>query len=264
MKPSGIKKCSYSGMKKKGLLNDSPSTDNGNTMAYQKFDPQETQKKAEQKQTDAPPIDKDKLQKEAQAKADAAKNASEEKEVKSDREGYKKYEKSGTGSAKGYHVGTEKMGNEKWKEFLKTPEGQEWQAARNAKASEYRYEQIPEDPKPEPDPKPTASDRYEEWKKENPRPSEVKASDKQYSGTYDAKGRPVESQSAKDAYNKNALSNYNKDISKSKFVPLEKETKLSKGAAGETVLANTKDLSKMSPSEIISYNKAQKKANRRK
>ena len=47
MKPSGVKKCSYSGMKKKGLLNDSPSTDNGNTMAYQKFDPQEAQKKAE-------------------------------------------------------------------------------------------------------------------------------------------------------------------------------------------------------------------------
>jgi len=47
MKPSGIKKCSYSGMKKKGLLNDSPSTDDGNTMAYQKFDPQEAQKKAE-------------------------------------------------------------------------------------------------------------------------------------------------------------------------------------------------------------------------
>lgn len=56
MKPSGIKKCSYSGMKKKGLLNDSPSTYNGNTMAYQKFDPQEAQKKAEkaseQKETD--------------------------------------------------------------------------------------------------------------------------------------------------------------------------------------------------------------------
>lgn len=48
MKPSGIKKCSYSGMKKKGLLNDSPSTDDGNTMAYQKFDPQEAQKKAEE------------------------------------------------------------------------------------------------------------------------------------------------------------------------------------------------------------------------
>lgn len=47
MKPSGIKKCSYSGMKKKGLLNDSPSTNDGNTMAYQKFDPQEAQKKAE-------------------------------------------------------------------------------------------------------------------------------------------------------------------------------------------------------------------------
>jgi len=56
MKPSGIKKCSYSGMKKKGLLNDSPSTNDGNTMAYQKFDPQEAQKKAEkaseEKETD--------------------------------------------------------------------------------------------------------------------------------------------------------------------------------------------------------------------
>jgi len=56
MKPSGVKKCSYSGMKKKGLLNDSPSTYNGNTMAYQKFDPQEAQKKAEkaaeEKETD--------------------------------------------------------------------------------------------------------------------------------------------------------------------------------------------------------------------
>lgn len=246
----------YSGMAadKLKFIQDTKSGD-GKSMAKQTgtIDKDKLQKEAEQKQTD-----------EAQAKADAAMKASEEKEVESDREGYKKYEKSGTGSAKGYHVGTEKMGNEKWKEFLKTPEGQEWQAAKNAKASEYRYEQIPEDPKPEPDPKPNASDRYEQWKKENPRPSKVKASDRQYAGTYDAKGRPSESQSAKDAYNKNALSNYNKDISKSKFVPLEEETKLSKGAAGETVLANTKDLSKMSPSEIVAYNKAQKKANRKK
>lgn len=48
MKPSGVKKCSYSGMKKKGLLNDSPSTDNGNTMAYQTFDPEEAKKKVEE------------------------------------------------------------------------------------------------------------------------------------------------------------------------------------------------------------------------
>jgi hypothetical protein len=48
MKPSGSKKCSYSGMKKKGLLNDSPSTSDGNTMAYQKLDPKAAQKKAEE------------------------------------------------------------------------------------------------------------------------------------------------------------------------------------------------------------------------
>jgi hypothetical protein len=48
MKPSGSKKCSYSGMKKKGLLNDSPSTSNGNTMAYQKLDPKAAQKEAEE------------------------------------------------------------------------------------------------------------------------------------------------------------------------------------------------------------------------
>lgn len=213
-------------------------------------------------------IDKDKLQKEAQAKAEAAKDASEEKEVKSDIEGYKKYEKSGTGSAEGETKFTPE-GNEAYaamSQAERDAQDKKWREiqSKNAKASEYRYKKIPEDPKPEPDPEPTASDRYEEWKKENPRPSKVKASDKQYSGTYDAKGRPVESQSAKDTYNKNALSNYNKDISKSKFVPLEEETKLSKGAAGETVLANTKDLSKMSPSEIVAYNKAQKKANRKK
>lgn len=221
------------------------------------------------KQTGTTPIDKDKLQKEAQAKADAAMKASEEKEVESDREGYKKYEKSGTGSAKGKTKFTPE-GNKYYaslspEEKKKADDKERARiAARNAKASESRYEKIPEDPKPEPDPKPTASDRYEKWKKENPRPSKVKASDKQYSGTYDAKGRPVDSKSAKDAYNKNALSSYNKNISKSKFVPLEEETKLSKGAAGETVLANTKDLSKMSPSEIVAYNKAQKKANRKK
>ena len=48
MKPSGVKKCSYSGMKKKGLLNDSPSTNDGNTMAYQTFDPEEAKKKVEE------------------------------------------------------------------------------------------------------------------------------------------------------------------------------------------------------------------------
>ena len=220
------------------------------------------------KQTGTTPIDKDKLQKEAQAKADAAKDASEEKEVKSDREGYKKYEKSGTGSAEAETKFTPE-GNKAYaamSQAERDAQDKKWREiqSKSAKASESRYEKIPEDPKPEPDPKPNASDRYAEWKKENPRPSKVKASDKQYSGTYDAKGRPVDSKSAKEAYNKNALSNYNKDISKSKFVPLEEETKLSKGAAGETVLANTKDLSKMSPSEIVAYNKAQKKANRKK
>lgn len=220
------------------------------------------------KQTGTTPIDKDKLQKEAQAKADAAKDASEEKEVKSDREGYKKYEKSGTGSAEAETKFTPE-GNKAYaamSQAERDAQDKKWREiqSKSAKASESRYEKIPEDPEPEPDPKPNASDRYAEWKKENPRPSKVKASDKQYSGTYDAKGRPVDSKSAKEAYNKNALSNYNKDISKSKFVPLEEETKLSKGAAGETVLANTKDLSKMSPSEIVAYNKAQKKANRKK
>ena len=48
MKPSGSKKCSYSGMKKKGLLNNSPSTGDGNTMAYQKLDPKAAQKAAEE------------------------------------------------------------------------------------------------------------------------------------------------------------------------------------------------------------------------
>tara|TARA_R100001463_G_scaffold130732_1_gene190296 strand:- start:19 stop:789 length:771 start_codon:yes stop_codon:yes gene_type:complete len=219
------------------------------------------------KQTGTTPIDKDKLQKEAQDKANAAMKASEEKEVESDREGYRKYEKSGTGSAEGKTKFTPE-GNKYYaslspEEKKKADDKERARiAARNAKAYESRYKKIPEDPEPEPDPKLTASDRYAQWKKENPRPSEVKASDKQYAGTYDAKGRPVESQSAKDAYNKNALSDYNKNISNSKFVPLEEETKLSKGTAGETVLA--KDLSKMAPAEIVAYNKAQKKANRKK
>ena len=220
------------------------------------------------KQTGTTPIDGDETQRKAQAKADAAMKASEEKEVESDKKGYRKYEKSGTGSAEAETTFTPE-GNKAYaalSQAERDAQDKKWREiqSKSAKASESRYEKIPEDPKPEPDPEPTASDRYAQWKKENQRPSKVKASDKQYSGTYDAKGKPVESQSAKDAYNKNALSDYNKNISNSKFVPLEEETELSKGTAGETVLANTKDLSKMSPSEIVAYNKAQKKANRKK
>ena len=219
-------------------------------------------------------IDKDKLQKKAQAKADAAKDASEEKEVESDREGYKKYEKSGTGSAEEKTKFTPE-GNKAYaalSQAERDAQDKKWREiqSKNAKASEFRYEQIPEDPKPEPDPKPNASDRYEQWKKENPRPSKVKASEKQFAGNVVknkiGKGfhyeKPTEAQ--KKQYNLRNKTDFNKDISNSKFVSIDEEADLNKGPAGETVLANTKDLSKMSPSEIVAYNKAQKKANRKK
>jgi len=226
------------------------------------------------KQTGTTPIDKNKLQKEAQDKADAAMKAGKEKEVESDREGYKKYEKSGTGSAE--------------RETKFTPEGNKAYAAmsqaerdaqdkkwleiqsKSAKASESRYEKIPEDTEPDPDPKPSAMDRYKKFKEENPQTNKVKASEKQFAGNVVknkiGKGfhyeKPTEEQ--KKQYNLRNKTDFNKDISNSKFVSIDEEADLNKGPAGETVLANTKDLSKMSPSEIVAYNKAQKKANRKK
>ncbi len=54
--------------------------------------------------------------------------------------------KTGTGSARGHYVGTKKMGNEKWKEFLKTPKGQEYLADKNR--SEVEYRKVVNEPKP--------------------------------------------------------------------------------------------------------------------
>jgi hypothetical protein len=64
-------------------------------------------------------------------------------EATNDGTGREKRTTTGQGDAKGYYVGKEKMGNEKWKEFLKTPEGQEWTASKNRSKTEYRDTSIP-------------------------------------------------------------------------------------------------------------------------
>ena len=68
-------------------------------------------------------------------------------EPANDGTGREKRTTTGTGSAKGYHVGTKKMGNEKWKEFLKTPEGQKWLAAKERSKTEFRGGGEKEEPK---------------------------------------------------------------------------------------------------------------------
>ena len=58
---------------------------------------------------------------------------------------------TGVGKAQGYYEEeneiTEFMGNEKWKEFLKTPKGQEYLAAKNRSKTEFRERPETEKPK---------------------------------------------------------------------------------------------------------------------
>lgn len=53
--------------------------------------------------------------------------------------------REGEGEAEGYHVGTKKMGNEKWKEWLKTPDGQKYLASKKRKETETREKPKPEE-----------------------------------------------------------------------------------------------------------------------
>ena len=65
----------------------------------------------------------------------------------------------GEGEAEGYHVGKEKMGNEEWKAWLKTPEGQKYTASKKLKDQNRTF--VPDD-KPDPGIEITTT--------ENPRP----------------------------------------------------------------------------------------------
>jgi hypothetical protein len=69
-------------------------------------------------------------------------------EVESDRPGYKKFRTTGTGSAEGYTVGTEKMSNEDWKKWLQTEEGKKYTASKNKE--KFDYEKQPDTPKEKP------------------------------------------------------------------------------------------------------------------
>jgi len=55
-----------------------------------------------------------------------------------DKPGYEIRTATGKGEAEGYHIGTEKMPDKEWREWLKTPEGQRYTASKNRSKSEER------------------------------------------------------------------------------------------------------------------------------
>ena len=137
-------------LKSKGFMNANPFKSNGNTMVYANGEPGDPpEKTAEQKAADA------KAKKEAQANMKVVRT--ETNKVDGGTETIEYLE--GEGEAEGYHVGKEKMGNEEWKAWLKTPEGQKYTASKKLKDQNRTF--VPDD-KPDPGIEITTT--------ENPRP----------------------------------------------------------------------------------------------
>jgi len=139
-------------LKNKGLLNDNPFKANGNTMAYNNGGPGDPpEKNSTQAETDKA------------ANENVVFDPSTRTQVESDRPGFNKFRTTGIGEAEGYNVGTEKMGNKEWSEWLKTTEGQKYTASKNKE--KFDYEGQPDEPteittteNPRPKYKPKAQD----------------------------------------------------------------------------------------------------------
>ena len=139
-------------LKIKGLLNNSPFKANGNTMAYANGGPGDPPEKKPSTQAET----------DEAAENNVVFDESTRTQVESDKPGFNKFRTTGTGEAEGYNVGTEKMGNKEWSEWLKTTEGQKYTASKNKE--KFDYEGKPEEP-PEiitttenPKPKPKTQD----------------------------------------------------------------------------------------------------------
>ena len=112
MSPIGKKKCPYSPMQKRGLLNPSPAMNNG---------------------------DDEKNQKKAQDNANKNVKWNEPGEWVVDPSNPNREMRTTTGDGTGeYYVGKKKMDPKKWAEWLKTPAGKRYTALKNVKKVEYR------------------------------------------------------------------------------------------------------------------------------